>query len=171
MVTKLVGGQLVGRTVDEQFVIHTARLTEADLEDAAVLAASPAIYQRLIAKAYDLRVTVIGDTVFACRIASQEHAAGKVDWRSAGYRELDHYIVELPSHTQGLCRSLVRHFGLHMASIDLIERPDGSHVFLEINAVGQWAWIEQMTGQPIAAEIAGQLTAVAMGNEIGAIQC
>ena len=166
MVSKLVGGQMVGRSIDEQFVIHTTRLAASDLDDTAALAASPAIYQRLVPKACDVRATVVGDTIFACRIASQAHAPGATDWRAAGYRALDHDVIELPSKIQSLCRALLRHFGLHMAGIDLIQRPDNSFVFLEINAAGQWAWVEDMTGQPIAAEITRQLTAAASGTEV-----
>lgn len=167
MVAKLVGGQIVGRSVDDQFVIHTTRLEARDLDDESALAAAPALYQRLIAKASDLRVTVIGDTIFACRIASQVHHDGVVDWRAAGFRALQHSAIELPAELQALCRAIVRRFGLHMAGIDLIERPDGSYVFLEINAAGQWRWIEEMTGQRVAAEIARHLNAAALGREFG----
>jgi len=167
MAAKLVGGQIVGRSVDDQFVIHTTRLEAQDLDDDAALAAAPATYQRLIAKASDVRVTVIGDTIFACRIASQVHSDGVVDWRAAGFRALPHSAIELPVELQTLCRSIVRRFGLHMAGIDLNERPDGSYVFLEINAAGQWRWVEEMTGQRIAAEIARHLNAAALGREFG----
>ena len=166
MVSKLVGGQLVGRTVDDQFVIHTTRIDAADLDEDAALAASPSIYQRLVPKACDVRATVVGNTIFACRIASQANAATTTDWRAASYRALDHDSIELPSEIQSLCRAIVRRFGLHMAGIDLVQRPDGSYVFLEINAAGQWAWVEDMTGLPIAAEIARRLTAAASGAEI-----
>ncbi|MEQ1615497.1 MAG: MvdC/MvdD family ATP grasp protein, partial [Hyphomicrobiaceae bacterium] len=60
MVAKLVGGQVVGHTTDDQFVVHTMRLDAADLEDSQSLAASPAIYQRLVPKECDVRVTVVG---------------------------------------------------------------------------------------------------------------
>lgn len=29
-------------------------------------------------------------------------------------------------------------------------RPDGTYVFLEINPAGQWLFVEEATGQPIA---------------------
>lgn len=159
MVSKLVGGQLVGRTVEDQFLIHTTRIASADLDVDASLAAAPAIYQQLIPKSCDVRVTVVGEKLFGCRIDSQDSTAGGVDWRAAGYRSLTHVPLELPERIRSLCCAITRAFGLHMAGIDLIQRPDGSFVFLEINAAGQWAWVEEMTGLPIAAAIAEQLIA------------
>ncbi|MEQ1718005.1 MAG: MvdC/MvdD family ATP grasp protein [Hyphomicrobium sp.] len=158
MVAKLVGGQVVGHTTEDQFVVHTTRLDAADLEDSQSLAASPAIYQRLVPKDCDVRVTVVGETIFACRIGSQADVAGQTDWRAAGFKALAHDVIVLPDAIQQLCRTITRRFGLHMAGIDLIQRPDGTFVFLEVNAAGQWAWIEDMTGLPIADEIARQLT-------------
>ena len=163
MVAKLVGGQLVGLSIDEQFVIHTTKLTPSDLEDDASLSATPAIYQRQIQKAYDLRVTVIGDRVFSCRIGSQARQESTVDWRAAGFRTLEHDLVDLPPKVRTLCHAIVKRYGLHMAGIDLVQRDDGSCVFLEINAAGQWRWIEEKTGAPIASEIAQQLESAASG--------
>jgi hypothetical protein len=50
-----------------------------------------------------------------------------------------------------------------MAGLDLIVTPGGDTVFLELNAAGQWAWIEAATGLPIAAAIAEELLAGARG--------
>jgi glutathione synthase/RimK-type ligase-like ATP-grasp enzyme len=110
-----------------------------------------------------VRVTVIGDRVFSCRIRSQARQESTVDWRAAGFRSLEHDVVELPTEVQTLCRAIVKRYGLHMAGIDLVQRGDGSYVFLEINAAGQWRWIEEITGAPIASEIAQQLNSASSG--------
>ncbi|MDP9794725.1 D-alanine-D-alanine ligase-like ATP-grasp enzyme [Catenuloplanes nepalensis] len=46
---------------------------------------------------------------------------------------------------------------LRFAALDFIVTPDGDHVFLEANPNGQWAWIEDETGLPIAAAVADAL--------------
>ncbi len=159
MVAKLVGGQLVGTTADDQYVIHTTLIDKTDLGDDAALAASPAIYQRRVAKAHELRATVVGERVFGCRIDSQasDDEAARVDWRRAGPQALEHSAIELEPEVEERCLALARSLGLEFGGIDLIVTPDGDTVFLEINAAGQWAWIERMTGQPIAAAIAERL--------------
>jgi glutathione synthase/RimK-type ligase-like ATP-grasp enzyme len=130
------------------------------------LSACPAIYQRRIAKQHELRVTVVGDEIFACRIDSQAREESRVDWRAAGYTSLDHRACELDEAVADRCRALLRTLGLEIAGLDFIVTPEGETVFLEINAAGQWAWVEQETGLPIAAAIARRLAGAARGGRV-----
>jgi len=41
----------------------------------------------------------------------------------------------------------------------LIRRPDGAHVFLEVNPTGEWGMLERDLGLPIADAIAEELIA------------
>lgn len=157
MVAKLVGGQIVAPTVDEQYVVYTALVESDDLRSDAALAACPAIYQRCVEKAFDLRVTVVGERLFACRIDSQGNEQGAVDWRRAGAGALPIRPYELDPDTAGRCLGLMRGLGLDLAGLDLIVTPEGETVFLEVNAAGQWLWVQEATGMPIAAAIVNQL--------------
>jgi glutathione synthase/RimK-type ligase-like ATP-grasp enzyme len=157
MVAKLVGGQIVAPTVDEQYVVYTTLVEEDDLRSDAALAACPAIYQRRVEKAFDLRVTVVGERLFACRIDSQENEQGAVDWRGAGAGALPIRPCGLDSDIAGKCLALMRHLGLDFAGLDLIVTPEGETVFLEVNAAGQWLWVQEATGMPIASAIVDQL--------------
>jgi glutathione synthase/RimK-type ligase-like ATP-grasp enzyme len=166
MVAKLAGGQIVGETIYSQYIIFTTPVTPEYLADAGALAACPAIYQRRVAKQHELRVTVVGDEIFACRIDSQAREEARVDWRAAGYTALDHQPCELDASTADRCRVLLRTLGLETAGLDFIVTPEGETVFLEINAAGQWAWVEQETGMPIAAAIARRLAGAAQGGGV-----
>ena len=42
---------------------------------------------------------------------------------------------------------------LVFGAIDMIVTPAGEYVFLEINANGQYLWIEKQTGLPITSSI------------------
>jgi len=159
MVAKLAGGQLPLTADVEAYAIYTTRVEAGDLADDAALAACPAMYQEEIGKAHELRVTVVGDEVLACRIDSPGVEAARVDWRAAGRDAVPHSAVELDAALADRCRALTRRLGLRMAGLDLIVTPEGEPVFLELNAAGQWAWIEEATGLPIAAAIAGELLA------------
>jgi glutathione synthase/RimK-type ligase-like ATP-grasp enzyme len=46
---------------------------------------------------------------------------------------------------------------VRFAAIDLIVTPNNDYTFLDANPSGQWAWIEDETGLPIAAAIADAL--------------
>jgi glutathione synthase/RimK-type ligase-like ATP-grasp enzyme len=51
----------------------------------------------------------------------------------------------------------MRCLGLDLAGLDLIVTPAGETVFLEVNAMGQWLWVQEATGIPIASAIVEQL--------------
>jgi glutathione synthase/RimK-type ligase-like ATP-grasp enzyme len=157
MVAKLVGGQVVAPKVDEQYVVHTTLVEGQDLASDAALGACPAIYQRRVEKAFDLRVTVVGERLFACRIDSQDSEQGAVDWRTAGPGILPIGQSELDDDIAAKCLALMRRMGIDLAGLDLIVTPAGETVFLEVNATGQWLWVQEATGMPIASAIVDQL--------------
>jgi hypothetical protein len=141
-------------------VIFTTRLSLEDLGDDAALAAAPVILQSEILKDCDLRVTVVGDRLFSVAIRSQVHAETVVDWRRGVRPDLVHDVVDLPADVARACFTLTRSLGLDFGAIDLVRDPNGRHWFLEINPNGQWAWIENRTGLPIAAAVVDALEAI-----------
>jgi glutathione synthase/RimK-type ligase-like ATP-grasp enzyme len=64
----------------------------------------------------------------------------------------------LPERVESFCRLIVHSYGLRFGAIDLIVTPDKDYVFLELNPNGQWAWIEQRTGLPLASALVDELT-------------
>lgn len=102
----------------------------------------PTLIQSFVDKAYDLRVTVIGAKVIACKIHSQEHARTKVDFRGGDIEELDHEIVDLDDSIVTSIREYMLMTGLESAEFDFAVAHDGTHFFLECNPNGQWLWIE-----------------------------
>ena len=48
-------------------------------------------------------------------------------------------------------------FGLNFGCFDVLVTKAGTPVFLECNPNGQWLWVEQMTGLPIAETVAHEL--------------
>ncbi len=118
------------------------------------------ILQREISKASDLRVTVVGDDVFAVSIDSQTQTETEVDWRKGDGLQLGHAITQLPDEIASRCVELVRAMDLRFGAIDLIEDREGRYWFLEINPNGQWAWLETRTGAPIASAIVDELARV-----------
>lgn len=142
--------------------VKNARLTrlfrEDDLGDLQGLAACPMIFQEYIEKKYEYRVTVVGQEVYACRIDSQ--AAGgetAIDWRNYNIPSTPHFAADLERRLQGQLVQLVQNLDLTYGALDLIENPDGEFFFLEVNSMGQWLWIEDLTELPISMAIARHL--------------
>ena len=119
----------------------------------------PMTFQQEIKKAYDLRVVVVDNNVFATSIISPD-SEQHVDWRIVDLtgRRLVHSKITLPEDAVNNCTALVREFGLRYSSIDMIQDDTGNLYFLELNPNGQWAWIEQLTHYPIRDSIIDALT-------------
>ncbi|MEX0910336.1 MAG: ATP-dependent carboxylate-amine ligase, partial [Candidatus Paceibacterota bacterium] len=111
-------------------------------------------FQEYIPKAYEVRVTVVGDLTFAARIDSQESSRTEVDWRQYDFANVGHYTEELTHEIHSRCVNLVKELGLRYGAIDLIVTPQGEWVFLENNCNGQWLWIEKLVGLEISDAIA-----------------
>ncbi|MFP3802981.1 hypothetical protein SB764_42850, partial [Paraburkholderia sp. SIMBA_027] len=82
-----------------------------------------------IKKKGDLRITVVGDNVFAALIHSQDSEDSKVDWRFS-QNGLKHSIYTLPVEISTKCINLVKFLNLNFGAIDLILNEYGEYVFL-----------------------------------------
>lgn len=140
-------------------VVFTTRVGASGLagtDDA--LRAAPFILQAEVIKQYDVRVTVVDDQVFAASIQSQDHGDTETDWRRGVRPDLEHRVEDLPLALAEQCVSLTRSLGLRYGAIDFVRDRGGEYWFLEINPNGQWAWIEERTGLPIASAIVDVLS-------------
>jgi glutathione synthase/RimK-type ligase-like ATP-grasp enzyme len=118
---------------------------------------APVIFQEYIPAKVDLRVTVVGDEIFAAAIHSQQ-TAYKIDFRM----DMVNAPVEpwtLPEDVEMGLRSFMSVLGLEYGAIDMRLTEDGRYVFLEVNPAGQWLFVEQRSGQPITRALAGLLAA------------
>lgn len=131
-------------------VPYTRPVTPADLRDTEGIWASPAIWQQAVPKAFELRITVVGDETFAGAIDSQASERTRHDWRRYDFERVAHTPYQLPEAARDRCVALLRAFGLRFGAIDVIATPTGEFVFLEVNPFGQWLWMEQLCGLPIA---------------------
>ena len=79
---------------DQEQLFFTSPVSEEDLQRFKD-GQEPYLFQELVEKTYDIRVTVIGAHCFATRIDSQVQDASKVDWRRSG-GGLGHSAETLP---------------------------------------------------------------------------
>lgn len=136
-------------------VLYTHRLRPGDEEHLDLVANAPCIFQEEVPRRVEVRVTVVGQRVFAAAIRAAD-PTGPVDWRdpSCGLSYQPH---ELPPEVVDRCLRLTREPGLSFATLDLIETPAGEHVFLDFNVFGNWLHVESRTGLPITAAVADLL--------------
>lgn len=137
-----------------------SRKVAADEMDRHVdmVANCPTLFQEYIEKDHELRITIVGERTFCCRLDSQSVTGAETDWRKVDPSQVRHEIVPLDARIEAALRSMMAHYGLRYGAFDMIVTPEGDYVFLELNPNGQWLWIELMTGAPITEAITSLLT-------------
>jgi hypothetical protein len=162
-----VGTRLLCKSMKEQgyvdgTTVHFifSRKVEPDQFEAHVdqLALCPSLLQEYVEKDHELRITVIGDQVFCCRIDSQAVQGAETDWRRVDPSQIPHRIVPLDESVEAALKKMLKQFGLHYGAFDMIVTPEGEYVFLELNPNGQWLWIELITGAPLTDAMVRLLT-------------
>jgi glutathione synthase/RimK-type ligase-like ATP-grasp enzyme len=136
--------------------LFTSIVTDKALATLDLIRVTPGVFQELIPKAYELRVTVVGSRIFSARIDSQSRPQTKIDWRHLPFA-VD-AAIDLPSDVEARIRALMKALGLVYGALDFIVTPQGRHVFLEVNPAGQYMWIESKLGLPITAALADALS-------------
>lgn len=108
--------------------------------------------ENYIEKKYELRITVMGNHVFACKLDSQrqKNDTGKIDWRQGYENNLVHQMIECPQNISRFCKDYLSHLKLNFGCFDFIVTPEDDYVFLECNPNGQWGWIEDDTAAPMS---------------------
>lgn len=140
------------------YMPYSAVISESSLVADELLRAAPGIYQEYIPKKYELRVTIMGRQVFAARIPRPSDDRAAIDWRLAG----DHLVmegVELPEAVIEKCLAVLRELGLVFGCFDFIVRPDDEFVFLEVNQMGQFLFVEDFARLPLLAAFSDFLLA------------
>jgi glutathione synthase/RimK-type ligase-like ATP-grasp enzyme len=138
--------------------IYTNVITQENARDIELVKYCPTLLQEYIPKNFELRITVIGNEIFACKIDSQKSEKTKYDWRRYDNENVPHTLFELPRRIKSFCFEIVNHFDLNFGAIDMIVTPNNEYVFLELNPNGQWGWIENLAGIPISEAVIKTLT-------------
>lgn len=155
VVGKLLESGLVGFDTDRgSSVIPTFALSPEDLEDPDQFGLCPLVLQERVAKEREVRLTVVGDRLFAAGI---DVRGGPLDWRQHPDYVRQFRPVDVPEAVQASVLRLIRELRLGFATVDLLVTGDGRHVFLEANTVSHFAFVEIHAGLPIAAAVADLL--------------
>jgi ATP-grasp ribosomal peptide maturase len=153
-VTKILGSNTI---LEEgvRKVAFTRVVNEADLADLRGVDITTHLFQRWVPKAYEARVVVIGGHITAAAIHAA-NAESYVDWR-ADYDSSSYELIDPPAEVVTGIRQLMGVLDLRYAALDFVIDPDDQWIFLEINAGGQFGWIEDKTGAPLTDQIADLL--------------
>jgi hypothetical protein len=140
---------------DAEQVVYTTEVAPADLDDLDGLALCPTTFQERIPKKLEYRVTIVGTQVFSSAVDSQVSAKSQVDWRRDGAALADAWRpTPLPAAIEERLLDVMNALGLQYGAADLILTPDDHFVFLEVNPVGEYFWLDGQHGGAISRTLA-----------------
>lgn len=120
--------------------IWAQRIAPDMLDDTVSVTAH--LFQEEIPKTGDVRITVVGERVFAQQIAAPD---GALDWRSGDWGELLHAPIAVPVPLRSTLRRYLDSFDLVFGCFDFALTGDGDAPedwwALECNPNGQWGWL------------------------------
>jgi glutathione synthase/RimK-type ligase-like ATP-grasp enzyme len=134
---------------DKMYSMFTRRIREEDLSMLNDLIYAPCILQEQVFGRSELRITVVGDNIFAAELAPGPTVKRYGNVHLAVSRDLWIRTINLPDMIRIRCVELINSLGLRYGAIDFIRDDDEHLVFLEVNATGDWYWIESKTKLPI----------------------
>lgn len=110
-------GNVWDETHEEDYVFYACKVPAKSIENIPDTAFSQTIsfVQNYVEKDFELRVTVVGDKVFACKIDSQKQSdlTGKIDWRQGYEHGLAQSPFALPECVEKKCIEYLRKMGLN----------------------------------------------------------
>ncbi|WP_414754491.1 MvdD family ATP-grasp ribosomal peptide maturase [Anabaena sp. CCY 9910] len=143
IITKMLSSFAIYDDQGRENVVFTTPITDDDLENMEGLCFCPMTFQENIPKALELRTTIVGHHVFTAAVDSQSLQGSTYDWRKEGKNLAKNWQpYSLPEDIEKKLLKLMANFGLKYGAIDIILTPDGRHVFLEVNPVGEFFWME-----------------------------
>ena len=146
---------------EQEHVVFTNEVTPDHLHDLESLALCPMTFQQKLEKKLELRVTIVGKKIFAFSIDSQRVANAQVDWRKEGVSMIEDWQPhQLPASIEKKLLAFMADYKMNYGAIDLILTPDDEYYFLEINAAGEYFWLDKRCDN----EISRQISNVLLGN-------
>ncbi|UUC44335.1 MvdC/MvdD family ATP grasp protein [Flavobacterium cerinum] len=155
VVTKMQSSFAIERDGVEN-VVFTNLIKEEDLDNIETLQYCPMQFQEKLDKKVELRITIVGDEIYAFEIDSQKLDNAKLDWRREGIELLsDWKPYELPADLRDKLLQMMDMYEVNYGAIDIIVTPDDNYYFLEINAAGEFFWLDRLLpDNPISDQIA-----------------
>jgi ATP-grasp ribosomal peptide maturase len=116
--------------------VWTQQVDAAELDESVSVTAH--MFQARIAKAADVRVTVVGRQIFATIVSNPDHP---LDWRAGDWEKLSYVPITVPEPVCDLLHRFLERLGLSFGCFDLAIDSAGRWVWIECNANGQWGFL------------------------------
>lgn len=130
-------------------VIYTREFKEADYHFLDKIRSCPVLFQEKIAKALDVRLTVLDGESVAVGMKAFENGVQRLDIRRHGMFDVEYSVIDIPIDVSQPVSSMMVGYGLRFAALDFAIDNNGEWIFFEVNPNGQWAWLDIDAGAGI----------------------
>lgn len=139
--------------IDVGTVLYTTRAQEAQLDPH-----SPWLIQQLIEAEKDITVAFIRDRLFAFELSRLAFRDRTLDWREQQSEASEEWPVhELPAELSRGIFQFMSDLDLHYGRLDFLYR-QGSYFFLEVNANGEWGWLDKHGAHGLRGKILSEIS-------------
>ena len=136
-----------------RFAAFTRKLEADELSNFPDVSVSPGLFQDFISKAFEVRVVVFGNEIFAYKIPMGQTPESEVDFRKNPTPQTNE--MALPQPIKDKLLSFMDSALISTACFDLVVDTDANWIFLEGNVSGNWLWHDH--GFKISDTIANHL--------------
>ncbi len=149
---KALGTARPGVHDGRQVALWTSRVRAEDITESVRLTAH--LFQQWIDKRHEVRLTAVGDRLFAAEVHAGSEAS-RIDFRR-DYASLTYRVCDVPDATAAGVRMLMGVFGLRYLALDFLVSHDDRWHLVDINPTGQYGFVPELR-QPITTALADVL--------------
>lgn len=135
------------------YSLYTHSITSNDIPKLGDLSYAPCILQERIHKGSELRVTIVENKVFVSEIFPSQVSQDFVDMHAFRIQNLITKPIAINNDFEKRCVALIKSMNLKFGAIDFVKDLGNNIYFLEVNALGDWLWIEQEYRLPITESV------------------
>lgn len=115
-------------------------------------------FQEYVSKKYELRIFYLNGEFFTMAIFSQKNEKTRLDFRNYDKTNPNRNVpYNLPKEIEIKLDCFMKSIDINCGSIDMIYSTEEEYVFLEVNPVGQYQWLERNCNYPVSKKIAETL--------------
>jgi hypothetical protein len=162
-VTKPIAEMTMLRHHGVAYGTYTTRCTDEMLERLPETF-FPALFQEEIPKWCEVRAFFLNKRLYSMALFSQARTRTAVDFRHYDRTDPTRVVpYTVPNDVAESISRLMATVMLDTGSLDLVVTPDGQHIFLEVNPVGQFAMVSRPCNYNLEREIADHLIGLSNG--------
>lgn len=154
---------IITKGIQEIFSLNFEKMTlfnqtEIILTESLPKTFFPSLFQENLMKTFEIRTFFFHSKLYSMGIFSQDDPMTKVDFRNYNYQKPNRTLpIILPDDITLKIKKFMDRMNLESGSIDIIYQEPNKYIFLEVNPVGQYEFLEVFCNYNISQDIANIL--------------